>query len=376
LKTEIVSSLDFQDILVLRRSTVAFKFLIDVSELEIVRFHIKYKLDSHTLELFPPPEPPLLNLEYLSAVHHRLIYSSKLSTCIADYTRDELYRRTTSKLRQTWATKHARLQQKMVPPILTLFKFFERLQETLLHYYCSLQNADRTQQLDPFDRVDFNLLKTEFTGPQILEAYKMWQLLAQALNRHWRAPSYAGRTERMLRGWNIDPPSQFDYNVLLIIGGLREVANTWNGHKSYASRRRLLDSTVARLSMETARKERDNLIDDSDMNPARSIRARLLSWGSESDGPPQTRFQMPMKPPSLVGVSAILDLLPALPPIWTPAAEAVLINTDVVENMDEVENYTVWIEALIKDEEDDVVQDEGDEQAEVEDQGNEPLAWS
>ena len=62
LKTEIISMLDFQDILALRRCTAAFKLLIDVSELEITRYHIKHILDSHTLELFPPPEPPLLNL--------------------------------------------------------------------------------------------------------------------------------------------------------------------------------------------------------------------------------------------------------------------------------------------------------------------------
>ena len=254
----------------------------------------------------------------------------------------------------------------MILPILTLFKFFERFREALLHYYCSLQNIVRTHQVDYSDRVDFDLLKSEFTGPQVLEAYKMWQLLAQALNRHWRAPSYAGRTERMLRGWTMDPPGQFEYSVLLIIGGLREVANTWNGHKSYASRRRFLDSTISRLSMATARKERDDADgDDADTNPARSIRARLLSRVSENDKLPQSRFQMPMKPLSLAAASAILDLLPALPPIWTPAAEAALLNKHVVDNMDEVENYTVWIEALIKDDGEDAVQERGDEQTEM-----------
>ncbi len=335
--------LAFDELLALRLSNSSFNQAILQNESHLVRHILKRDTPSLVLNLWPPPEPPQpTTISYLSALNHRDAVAWKMATHIADFIMIKICRRTTGPQQAAFAFPFRRIRSRTQPLILTLYHFFECCRREILLTPVTKQEPRLLESLapdgslapdsgTPYRQCYFAFMQATIIGSydpkQLLQVHQMYQLILAAFVRKLRPPSYAGRFERTLRGWSKAPATQTDIAKVLLLGGLGEVERIIK-HKTYAARRTALDEFIEGLP------------------PSKKI--RLGTNAVVAEAPTQEEV-----------LYADLIPFPDLGHIWNTAADYVLLAEGVIRRVSDIGGMRVFVEALMKDDDDDGLRDDG-----------------
>ncbi|KAI9890067.1 MAG: hypothetical protein M1814_004466 [Vezdaea aestivalis] len=336
LQTNIVSVLDFQDLLRIRRSCKALKALIDVSEKDIVRYHVEHYLDPYTLQLYPPGDFRKVSLNYLSGVHHRLIVCTKLAMHLTNHVRSENSQRMSARLEKEWEARYRFLQSRLVVPLLTIFSVLEGVQSLFL------PQGDKERQIIATKyetilirpgQVERSYMEDKIPTQHLLDTLYAYQFLVYALQYRWRSPTYAGSVERIFRGWVRDPPDDADYVALLYAGGLESIERTWRPGTAFAVRRQSLDAEIRRVRWGNGSAypegKKDSII--------------------ETSSPGRTLFVRPMRGISIARKHILFANVGSLDNIFEPLVRAVLLKHGIISSEDEIKDHNFWLSAMLSD---------------------------
>lgn len=333
------------DILSLRRTSKYFNQLITTHEATIVRNQLKSKIPPHIVKLYPPSGPHQWTLHFLGGLAHRQMVCTQLAGLIADHIARELFRLKSARCRKKFAPQQRRIQKKMTPLLFTLFHHFETFREAYVRH---LVNHDMPMRPTDWEQETLKV----YSSQDLLRAYMMYSFLCHSFGRRLRPPSYAGRLEQLLRGWTRDQPSDDSLAKLIVVGGLREVVRIWS-IKNYNERLKKLESWVMGLysrknGMTAEAAEAARVAYFSGSTRSRSL-LTIFEWyheGKHLTIPP--RNEMPMPFLRRVELDYLLCHLPSLWQIWYPAAEHELIERRVVRIAEEIPDARLFINELMR----------------------------
>jgi hypothetical protein len=205
----------------------------------------------------------------------------------------------------------------------------------------------------------------------LLRVHEVFPLVIASFCRRLRPPTYIGRVERSLRGYLRDKPADEVHSAILCIGGLRQVEKLWEV-KGYGARRTAVDvwynsivrpppdttkrpaaaSKSDRSFMSIKRKKANAIEDDDADKPAAEARPSLSDRASVGSSSlvfnTSLASGMPMGPLNATSLALLLADMPVLQQIWSPTAEALILERKVVERPQDINRNTQVLLELIR----------------------------
>ncbi|KAF2000412.1 hypothetical protein P154DRAFT_522603 [Amniculicola lignicola CBS 123094] len=247
LHIHILCSLSICDLLALRRTCRALNDLITLCGPAIVRFWVRNRMGTLHVKLYPPPPPLGADLQYLLAMRRRHIASLRLTQELACFVLRDTLRYTSDRQRQMWKS----VCERMLSMVFTVGYFLEEHRRVILE-----RDLGRIR---PRSCIGYDICTTPgiieqereivkgLDPPLRLQYFYMYCFMVQVLTRKLRPPTYAGKVEKLVRGWTRQPVCSEDIAFVLVLGGISQVAKLL-ACKNYSERRRLLHTFITRLS--------------------------------------------------------------------------------------------------------------------------------
>lgn len=379
LQVQVICPLPIRTILDLRRVSKSFHKLVSLQEGPIVRHHIKRSIPSYALRLYPLPDNSELNLRYFCGLWHRLHVAFRLTTLLAEHVAKNIFLRDNRQKREEFQPQYERMHRRLVPLIFTIFHFFETYR--LLHLeHLKSGGTPLSRQAYTINPMEKQVL-SKYSDETLLKVHEVYLMIISSFFFYLRVPSYIGKLELVAKGLNGEALPIEVYHAILTAGGLGQAKRFWQ-IKSYNDRRHsvetwysLLSSTpshksstamskISRLSpfhrkrstaevatMEnSAGHEAASCKDWFCVNPAcvESFSSRRRQPGNEdsiyysslSAGPPMAPI------PRDDWLLLLSDALP-LPSIWSPTAEAEILERGIVDNINKIKKNNAVLLALI-----------------------------
>ncbi|CAJ2513463.1 Uu.00g015820.m01.CDS01 [Anthostomella pinea] len=376
LKIQIIASLPLSDILSIRLASRSWHAMITINEFPIARYHLDHHVPAYARRLWPAPDPPAIRLHYLCGIWHRLHVAAKLSYLICERVTKEMFLRTTDTARLQFAPQHERMRRRLIPLIFTLFHFFETYR-TLHVEYLKKHGHGLSQTPYTFNPIELQVMNM-YDNQTLLRVHQIVPLVVSSFTRRLRPPSYVGRFERSIRGYLKDPPPDEVYATALMVGGLRQVEKFWE-IKGYNSRRGVVDSwyhSITKEPVEVTSKPRRGFMglsrkrstvngsdqgrSTADYSATGNGRRGSESGRRGSDASTATNAfwenfvfdtslaeGMPMGPLPREDVRLLLADLPALNQIWSPTAEALILERGIVQRPQDIKRNAAVLLDLI-----------------------------
>lgn len=321
LQLQIVCDLSYSDLLSLRQASRASYQLVAVNEAHIVRHHMAHVVPPHMAKLYRASATADPSLRFLAGLAKRLDICNSLAGLIAEHMTTFWFRRTTAASKKKFAPQQEVMRRRMVPPLFTLLHHFEKFRDLYI-----TRLAPMTLPAD-FDPSSWEVWERDTLGDyddQVLEqAHMMYTVLIESLVRQLRPPSYAGRLERSLRGWNRHRPPEHQMVKVILVGGIPEVERILR-IKNYNQRLQALDEWL----------------DDH-------TRFRFMNGLLAHVGQGPTRVNRPALTPEQLLL--ILRSLPVeLRLVWRVAVNEELLARGVVRSMADIPPTPTFIHDLIR----------------------------
>ncbi|KAI9816941.1 MAG: hypothetical protein M1826_001713 [Phylliscum demangeonii] len=318
---QIIGHVGYEDLITLRHTSRGLRQLMSAHEGSIVRAHVRGVVPADLLALVDPLQREAHTLCFLAQLAYRQRVCRQLARLMMDFVSREHFHFRTERQRRRFVAEHEHAQRKMVPLLFLLFHHFESFQRRWIWQALPL----------PAIELDWPAWESEnmqqYAYRDLILATEMYTLVSRALERQLRPPSYAGRVERLVRGWTQQRPVEGAIVRLFLIGGLPEV-------------RRILAVADYGARVRALHRWSDAL------DGWRHVDGR---WGRTKRvrGPPPPplpalapcvdRYWLPQscaRPMPRPSSGELLHLLPRLPHIWEvwfPAAEWELVTRGVLQ---------------------------------------------
>ncbi|KAI9644512.1 hypothetical protein NHQ30_006533 [Ciborinia camelliae] len=379
LQAQIIAPLPIHTILDLRQVSKSFHALVTLNEIPIAKYHATHTLPDYTIKLYPLPDPANLNLHYLGGIWHRLHVASKLSTMISLQARKEIFLRTTEAQRMEFQPQYERMRQRLIPLVFTIFHFFETYRDIYARHLAR-RGAPLTRlpyTLNPFE----SYVMSMYDDRTLLHVHQVFPLVMSSFSRRLRPPSYAGRVERLTRGYLRDRPPDEVYAAILTIGGLRQAQRFWET-KGYGKRRAAVDDWYGFL-------QSSRIVESSAIAP-KSKMSKFTHLGRKKTSQPVAQVSMdnsghdssgcnewfcvkpnciaarrnpsndsvvwrtslsagpPMRPLGREELKLLVENIPDLHDIWAKTAEATILERGIVDRPERIKKNSLVLLDLIK----------------------------
>lgn len=216
------------DLLDFRLTCRGFNDMVKCNQSSIVISLVKREPLRKTSILYRPlVTSGALDLDFLLGLSHRFYVVEHIATFLAKFHLIQAHRLTPPSLVEEPENLAIvnNMIRRMRPYLLMLYHFIEMYRVGLAEAVTASQHlADRTYE-NPNHRVEAQIIR-QYNGRVIHRLCAMSRFLIKIIVRRLRPASYAGRFERLLRGWSRDPASETQCMELLIIGSLEAVNKT------------------------------------------------------------------------------------------------------------------------------------------------------
>lgn len=326
LQLQILNLISLHDLLNIRKTNRQFRHLTVVHENYLVNSYIRTCVPTFIVRLFPPSKKTP-TLQYVIELAAKQRIATNLSYQLAEQVSKEMIGRRQRKNMdaELKARTLRRLRRGMTPLVFVLFHFFETYQaaklqrfgRAALHPLCSL-SADEGLKLQS------NIL-AQYPDSMLLAIYQMYHLLLHLLFRRFTPPSWP--VFGTLGRWNAFRPCNQAFAKVLVFGGMKEVARLYCT-QGYSRRRHAFEKYVRKIDAE---------------------RNRRFSLDSKPTDPAMARLAQ-------IDVDDLGNL-------WTPAAEQLLLQREIVQSLEEVGCCGRFVSLLLAtaDEDDEEEEDDVDD---------------
>ncbi|KAK4994644.1 hypothetical protein LTR66_005373 [Elasticomyces elasticus] len=244
LQYQILCELRFEDLCNFRLSSRASCSAVTCSESSLMHHWIKRKLGAPTSTLYPPPFQPCLRV--LLRVMRRWRVAFDVATILADHVEVEILRYTTTRRHRMFEPVWMELRMDMTPLLFSLGHYLDCYRSLLLDI------SDRAALLAPSLEDENDIAAAEraifdkYPSSALLTIHQMACFLTRTFWQSLRPPTYAGKTERTVRGWADPPPKHCDLVKVLVLGGVPAVKDILR-LRSYKKRCKAVDVFISTL---------------------------------------------------------------------------------------------------------------------------------
>lgn len=391
-----MASLPLSDVLNLRLASRSWHGMVTLNEVPIVRYQLEYAVPAYAKRLYPITDASGYSLHYLCGLWHRLHVAAKLSGRMCDWCTKEIFLRTTKDQVAAFAGQRERMYRRLIPLLFTIYHFFETYRKLHIQYIQQHgHGVERTAYtLNPLEVQIMNM----YDDRTLLKVHQVFPMVVASFCRQLRPPSYVGRLERTVRGYLREKPADEVHTAVLCLGGLRQVLRLWEV-KGYNTRIGTVDAWYGEIKGSSKKAPRPPAVTATSKETKSSrgimglgrkkstwqIQQNAASRG-ESETPPalpsrhsldrtasrnsMTSSHGAAPPPPLPTASLVfhtslaagmpmgsldqeqyhtlLGDLPMLQRVWTPTAEALILDRRIVERPVDIKRNAQVMLDLIK----------------------------
>lgn len=363
----------------MRRTSRSLHALIYVNESILVRHHLDNDIPAYAKRLYPLPENAPYTLHYICGIWHRLHVAAKLSDLMCEWITKDIFLRNDPEKKREFAPQRERMRRRLIPLLFTIFHFFETYREAHLKHMAE-NGYGLTRQPYTINPVEAKIMST-YDDRTLLKVHEIFPLVISSFLRRLRPPTYVGTLEKTIRGYLKDKPADEVHVAALCVGGIRQVERFWEV-KGYNTRRTAVDVWYNSITKDQAaeqqhearkkrgimglgRKKSSVSLGKQAASDAQHGRG---SWDGSSPQGTDSRANnyifhtslsagMPMGSLPRDQLKMLVEDLPHLHQIWSPTAEALVLDRKIVERPADIKRNAQVMMELIRedgvDEEDD-----------------------
>ncbi|KAB5580139.1 hypothetical protein GE09DRAFT_949897 [Coniochaeta sp. 2T2.1] len=374
LQVQILCSLPLSDLLNMRRTSRSLHALIYLNESILVRHHLDHNIPAYAKRLYPLPADTPYTLHYICGIWHRLHVAAKLSDLMCEWITKDIFLRTDAEKKREFAPQRERMRRRLIPLLFTIFHFFEAYREAHLKYIVE-NGYGLTRQPYTVNPIEAKIMSM-YDDRTLLKVHEVFPLVISSFLRRLRPPTYVGTLEKTIRGYLKDKPADEIHVAALCIGGIRQVERFWEV-KGYNTRRTAVDEWYNSIT-------KDQAVEQQQQQPEQKKKRGIMGLGRKKstvalgkqaatdaqgrgscDGAPLQATDsratnyifhtslsagMPMGPLPRDQLKALVADLPNLHQIWSPTAEALVLDRKIVERPTDIKrNAQVMMELIRED---------------------------
>jgi hypothetical protein len=180
--------------------------------------------------LYPSPSP-CTSTNYLLQLLHRHHAIINTITIITRFIQHKIYMIPLTPRIEHFAPYREGVAAKLYGPAWTVWHYLESYRDILVNQHPShSSSSNQTPGSSRFYpcapcQTAMNELSAIYPAQAVLPAYHTYGLLLSHLQASVRAPAYFGSIERRLRGWSGKPPGEEELASLVVLGGVKCMAN-------------------------------------------------------------------------------------------------------------------------------------------------------
>jgi hypothetical protein len=371
LPLQIIASLPVPDILNLRLVSKAWNDFVSQNEGHISREYLERNMPPHfAVQLYPEPQPPDLNLNYLAGLRFRLKVSSELSEVISQWLTKEVFLRKTDEEINEFVPVRHRICHRLSVTLFTVFHFFEEYRRLLLEYLTE-PNQDTMDTHETGSGIESQIMR-RYNDVMLLQTHQIFPILMMFVDRLLRPPSYLGHLERSIMSYNSNPISKDAQSVILCIGGLEQLlkfakirlyedrikaVNDWFGFASddtprsdsHTSESPLESGQYGRFRAFKGKKKLSRLrytLTGHQETSKNSINLSTSNQMIKACSISLTR-EPPIRPFVKENCPLLLSVLPRMGKLWISTGESQLLERQVIRRTQEIKQNTLMLLELI-----------------------------
>jgi hypothetical protein len=283
----------------------------------------------------------------------------------------EIFLRNDAEKKREFAPQRERMRRRLIPLLFTIFHFFEAYREAHLRHIIET-GYGLTRQPYTINPIEAKIMSM-YDDRTLLKVHQIFPLVISSFTRRLRPPTYVGTLEKTIRGYLKDKPSDEVHVATLCIGGIRQVERFWEV-KGYNTRRTAVDVWYNSIT-------KDQVVEPAEPKKKRGImglgrKKSTVALGKQAASDAQhgrgswdagaqqgnagrannyifntsLAAGMPMGSLSRDQLRMLVEDLPSLHQIWSPTAEALVLDRKIVERpVDIKRNAAVMMELIRED---------------------------